>query len=362
MAWDRPTLPTLIQRVASDIESRLLKAKAHLPRTTEGVLARVVAGGINGVYGAVAAMSRKMFVTTCRPEDVPLHGEIWKVPRVPGARATGVVTGTGTSGAVLERFSEFVGPGGVLYRTTEEETVISGGITVEIEAVEVGTAGNMAGGNVRLVNPIPGIDSTFINFGLSGGVDIEDVESWRRRIHDRIADPPRGGALGDYVAWSLEVPGVTRVWEQPNALGPGTIRVVFVRDNDGGSIVPSSSEINAVQVHLQEWMGGTIIGGVAPLDANVYVVAPTLASIDINVSISRAAGYSTAQVQASVEAALDAFFLTLGPGSTVRVSELRAAISSAEGEVYHNLTTPAADVTHTELQLPVRGTVTITWL
>ena len=66
--------------------------------------------------------------------------------------------------------------------------------------------------------------------GLAAGSDAETDESLRARVLRRIQKPPQGGAGYDYVAWALEVPGVTRAWVYPAEMGLGTVTVRFVRD------------------------------------------------------------------------------------------------------------------------------------
>ena len=36
----------------------------------------------------------------------------------------------------------------------------------------------------------------------------------------KYAQPPQGGAASDYIEWTLEVPGCTRAWIEPQGQGP----------------------------------------------------------------------------------------------------------------------------------------------
>lgn len=53
MPFNRPTLPQLIQRNITDIESRLPGRDARLRRSNLNVLAKVHAGAAHGLYGAL---------------------------------------------------------------------------------------------------------------------------------------------------------------------------------------------------------------------------------------------------------------------------------------------------------------------
>jgi uncharacterized phage protein gp47/JayE len=87
---------------------------------------------------------------------------------------------------------------------------------------------------MTFLNTIPNVQSVVVVDAnkLVNGSDIESIPDLRARLLERIQNPPSGGAAEDYVAWALEVPGVTRAWVYPKEMGAGTVTVRFVRDND----------------------------------------------------------------------------------------------------------------------------------
>lgn len=178
--------------------------------------------------------------------------------------------------------------------------------------------------------------------------DDESIADWRGRILHRIGHPPRGGAQGDWAYWALLVPGVSRAWERPLLLGPGSVGVLFaVLDADGGYDAGASS---AARAAVQAELGARKpIGGIRPV-----AIAPAAAVLDCAIKLSP----NTAATQAAVTAALRQHLAAQAPGCTVYWSQLRSVIASAGGVIDHRLLRPGGDTAVARCSLPVLGTVT----
>lgn len=350
MPFSRPDLPTLIQRAEADIETRLPGADARLRRSNLNVLARVHSGATHGLYGYLEWLSRQIIVDTADGDWLERHAAIWGVARKAASPAVGNITVTGTNGAIIPAGSTLVRSDGAQY-TTDAEAVISGGTaTIAVTAVEAGQAGNAAAAStLNLDTPISGVSATATvdAGGLTGGADIETDDGLRARLLARIQAPPHGGAAHDYVAWALEVPGVTRAWVYPGELGLGTVTVRFVRDDDA-SPIPDAGEVAAVQAHID---------ALRPVTAQVTVAAPVAVPLGFTIDLAP----DTAAIRAAVEAELrDLLRREAEPGATILISHIREAISLAAGEHDHILVAPAANVTHAVGEMATFGT--ITWL
>lgn len=350
MAFTRPDLPTLIERAEADIETRLPGADARLRRSNLNVLARVHSGAIHGLYGYLEWMARQVIPDTAEGAILERHATIWGVERKPAAPATGLISVTGVNGAVIPVGSTLVRSDGARYTTDAEATIASGSATLAVTAVDTGQTGNAsASSTLSFDMPVVGVSATATvgAGGLTSGADIEADEDLRTRLLARIQAPPHGGARHDYIAWALEVPGVTRAWVYPEELGAGTVTVRFVRDDDA-SLIPDAGEVAAVQVYIDE---------LRPVTADVTVVAPVAVALDFSIELTP----DTAAVRAAVEAELrDLLLRESEPGATILLSHIREAISLAAGEHNHVLTVPAADLTHTVGQMATFGAVT--WL
>jgi uncharacterized phage protein gp47/JayE len=348
MPFARPDLSTLIERAAGDIESRLPGTDARLRRSNLGVLARVHAGAVHGLYGYIDWIARQAIYDTAEAEWLERWASIWGINRKPAAAATGNATFTGTDGAVIPPGTLLTRSDGAELQTTAETTIAAGTAPVPVTAVEAGAAGNtLAGSALTMVTPIAGVQSQaqVAAGGLTGGADIEVDTALRARLLARIRQPPHGGALHDYVAWSLEIPGITRVWPVAGELGVGTVTVRFVRDDDADPI-PDAAEVATLQAHLD---------AERPVTAQVFAVAPIPVPLDLQIRLTP----NSATVQAAVTAELqDLLRREAEPGATLLLSHIREAISIATGESDHELLAPVANVEHAVGEMPVLGTIT----
>lgn len=354
MPFSRPSLPTLIDRAAADIESRLPGADARLRRSNLNVLARVHAGATHGLYGYLDWIAKQILVDTADAEILERHATIWLPSgRLPAAYAIGQITVTGSDGAVIPAGSVFKRADGATYSSEAEATIAAGQALVTVVADVAGQVGNGAAGiTLNLDSPIAGINAAaVVTVGaLTGGADIEDDASLRARVLARIQQTPHSGAKHDYIAWAKEVPGVTRAWCYPLEMGDGTVTVRFVRDDDA-SLIPDVNEVAAVQAYID---------ALRPVAMELFVVAPAAAPVNFTIQLTPA----TASVKAAVEAGLRDLLIReaepeggAGEGK-ILLSHIREAISLAAGETDHVLTVPAADITPTAGQMATFGAIT----
>jgi uncharacterized phage protein gp47/JayE len=346
MSFSRPALADIVARVGNDVMSRL-SADDLLRRADAQVMSRVLAGVAHGLYGFIDWLSRQVIYDTAETEFLERWASIWGIARKPAAAATGSVTFTVQAGAVVPAGTLLQALDGVQYQTTADATVTGATATAPVAAVVLAQAGNrVAGQSLSLVSPIAGVSATALAGDLVGGADLEDDDALRVRLLARIQNPPQGGAAADYIAWALQVPGVTRAWCYPEEMGIGTVTVRFVRDNDA-SPIPDAGEVAAVQ---------TAIDAHRPVTAHVTVVAPTAAPLNFGI---QALTPNTADVQAAVQAELQDLLLREAvPGGTILLSHIRAAISAATNETDYVLLSPTANVTNPAGSMSTMGAIT----
>jgi len=347
MAFERPTLAKLAKRAISDIRTRLTGALANLRGTPEEVLGLVLAGFAHGLHGHLKWLSRQLFADTADGEFLVRIAAIFGIIRVAAASATGPLTFTGTSGTIPAG-TVCTHSNGQTYTVDADVTISAGQATAQLTAVTPGILGNAeAGEQLTLGTPIAGVNSTATvsGAGLQSGADIETIPALRARLIDHLQTPPSGGGPGDYVKWAKEISGVTRAWEYPGQLGPGTVVVLFVRDDDP-SIFPSVGEVADVQTRLELR---------APVTAEPTAAAPTGEDVDF---VFSALSPDTAAVRAAITAELEGLFAALKPGVVLSLSVLDEAISIAEGESSHTLSSPAADISPAFGVMPTLGSIT----
>lgn len=351
MPFNRPTLPQLIERNTTDIESRLPGRDARLRRSNLNVIARLLAGSVHGVYGALDFISRQVFPDTAEAEYLDRWASIWGVTRKAAAKASRLATLTGTTGATVPTGSVLTRSDGAEFTVTADTTLVAGTAAAPVTASLAGAAGNTAAGtSLSFVTPVAGVNTAAVVSAASmvDGSDTESDSSLRQRLVARIQDAPHGGADFDYVNWAKEVAGVTRAWAYPQELGAGTVTVRFMRDDDAATAIPDAGEVLAVQ---------TYINARRPVTAAVTVVAPVAVVLNFTIGVTP----NTLAVKAAVEAELvDLIRREAIPGGTLLLSHIREAISLAAGETNYNMTAPAADVALAVGQISTFGA--ITWL
>lgn len=348
MPFKRPSLADLVERVITDIQSRLPGADARLRRSNLNVLARVEAAVAHGLYGFISWLAAQVIIDTAEGAYLERWAAVWSITRKPSAAAAGAVTFTGVDGSEIPAGTVVQRADGAQFTTAAAATIAGGSAVATVQAVLTGVAGNTAAGTqlvlaaqVLGVSAVVKVDA----IGLVGGADVETDDALRDRLLLRIRKVPQGGAAHDYEAWALQVPGVTRVWVYPLWMGPGTVGVLFVRDGDI-TIIPDAAEVAAVAAHIQP---------LRPVTAEVFVVAPTPRPVDITLHVEP----DTVAVRTAVQAELVDLFRRQGqPGGTIRLSHLNEAVSLAEGETDHVISAPVADTVAGAGEIPVLGAVT----
>lgn len=345
MGFKRPTLPELIERVDNDLVSRLPGSQALLASRLTRILATSEAGVAHGLYGYLQWLERQLFPETC--DDDLLHLHSVGVPRRQAATASGPVLFTGSAGVVLDA-GTLLHADSREYRLTQDTVLLAGSATAEVEALQAGRAADLAvGKQLSLISPVVGVNTlaTVVGAGISGGEDIEGFDSWRERIMRRRARIPRGGAEGDWAEWALQVPGVSRAWEDPLGMGPGTVVLRIMADAAPGGPMPSQQLLEEVFSHIQTQRNVT---------AHVYVIAPVPVAFSPRLRISP----DNNSTRTAVEQSLQNLVLSSGePGGTLSISSIRTALGMAAGITDYEMEWPTSNVLHAHGHLPVWGGV-----
>lgn len=346
MAFARPTLTQIIDRVTADIGSRVTGVDgAVLRRSLLGILGQSTAGAAHHLYGYIDWVSRQVMPDTAEGEYLARWARIWGVTRQAATFAAGTVTFTGSAGSTIPDGTIVQRQDGKQYATQGDVTLTATTASVSVQAIESGADGNLAAGvTVSLLSPVAGIQSNATSGDITGGTDTETDSRLLTRLLQRIQNPPHGGSTADYVLWGLEVAEVTRVWVYPLQQGAGTVTILFATDNAG--VIPTAAKVTEVQSHIDS---------LRPVTAEVFVSAPIAQPLDMTIKLSP----NTAAVQAAVKAELEDLLSRDGePGQPLLLSRLREAVSIAVGESNNQIVTPTADVTHATGYMPTLGALT----
>lgn len=342
MPFETPTLPQLVSRTQVDLAGESLR------QSDAQVLARSHSGAAYGLYGYMDWVADQILPDTAEEETlVRLANLRLKQPRKDAQPSAGPVSFTAAAGALLDVDTVLQAGDGRSYRVTETVATVTGANLAQVEAVDAGALGNAQAGLVlTAVQPVEGINSSFTVQapGLTGGIAQESIESLRARVVRSYRVIPHGGNQDDYVTWALEVPGVTRAWCVPKYMGPGTVAVFFMRDDDENPI-PNAAQLAEVHAYIDVQR---------PVTADLYVLAPVKNVIIYQIKLTP----DTNAVRSAVALQLaDLHNREAGLGETLLLTHIAEAISGAAGETDHLLVYPTADLVPAANELLAYGGV-----
>jgi len=328
MPFETPTLAQLISRTQIDLTSDALR------QSDAQVLARAHSGAAFGLYGYLDWIAEQILPDTADEMTLERLAALrLQQPRKAAQPASGQVGFDAASGAVLDVDTLMQLGDGRVYRVTDAVVTLAGSNIAHVQAVDPGALGNASAGLVmNAVQPIEGINGRFtvLADGLSGGVALEGLEALRSRVIRSYQVIAHGGNQDDYVTWSLEVPGVTRAWCIRRYMGPGTVALFFMRDDDPDP-VPNAEQLADVRIHIEERR---------PVTAELYVLAPVQKAIVYRIKLEP----DTTAVRRAVESQLiDLHNREAGLGDTLLLTHIAESISGATGEHDHGLVFPSAD-------------------
>ncbi|TVT82365.1 baseplate J/gp47 family protein [Pseudomonas sp. H3(2019)] len=340
MPFETPSLPVLIKRTQSDLASDSLR------QSDAQVLARTLGGAAFGLYGYLDWIAEQILPDKADESTLERIAALrLNQPRKAAQSARGAVSFSATAGAVLDVDTLLQSSDGRTYKVTAALTTSNGLNSTTIAALDAGSLGNADAGMTLIpVQPIQGIGGVFTVLapGLTGGIARESLESLRSRVIRSYRIIPHGGSAQDYETWALECPGITRAWCRGSYLGPGTVGLFVMRDDDPQP-VPDATQLALVQAHIEP---------LRPVTAELHVLAPVQMPVTYNLRLTP----DTSAVRAAVEAQLrDLHNREAGLGETLLLTHIAEAISSATGESDHKLVAPAADVTAASNQLLTFG-------
>jgi len=348
MAFSRPKLSEIVERIKTDMESGLGLTGASLRRSNVSVLAKAYGGAVHLLHGHLEWISKQIIIDTADADYLERHAQIWGVTRRAADYAQGSVIFAGSDGSVIPSGTVLRRSDEVEYTTDEDGTISSGTATVPVTAVLAGASGNSDSGvSLSLLAPIAGISgsATVGLDGLTNGIESEDDEALRERLIARIQQPPQGGAASDYEQWATSISGVDRAFVFPLYFGPGTV-AIFIVGPDPLDPIPNAAKVAEVQEYIDE---------LRPVTATPQVFAPNAFTVNFTIQLDP----NTAAVRSAVTAEIQSLFQREAEvGGTILISHLNEVVSTSAGEVDHVLVSPTGNISVPAGSFPVLGTIT----
>lgn len=370
MTFSRPTLTELKARALSDMDSELNNGASFVNGTFERATALVQAGLAHSQYGFLQYLAKQIVPTLSDEEYLLQWVELFMGAdaRNSATAAAFTITVTGIDGTTIPSGTVWANVAGNRYASETDYDISGTDVSVQVVSLDVGSDQNVHGGEtLTLEAPITGVESAATVEGttgllVGGGTAIEQIETLRERFITYLQTPPKGGARGNYAGWAKEVDIVTRAWEIPFQLGPGTVVVIFVQDtfNEDGlysdTVFPNAAAVQTVRDYLDARIPITV--NPSPTDPSghiQYVFSATRR--ELNPVIALRPNDATTRNQVSLYLA-DLLLRNGGPNTTITLSQLNEAISLAPGEVDHVMTSPSENVVSGALDVYVLGTPT----
>jgi uncharacterized phage protein gp47/JayE len=382
--YQRPTQNTIITNLQQAVTSYLGSANPLLRFSDLNVLIRVFANLLYVQYQYLDYISLNAIPSTAVDESLFTWAALKSLTLTPATPAQGTVQFSGTPGSLVSDGTVVVNAQlGVLYAVPDGYGgSIGDGGTFQTTVIAT-TAGSISNvempATLALQNPATGIQpAVTLVTDISGGTDVETEDSLRARMIQAFSNPSQGGALQDYVTWSLAFAPVTRCWVGgPSVMGAGTVSVWFMEDivesefngipqgRNGGSQYDS----RLVTATGDQLALANYLFPLRPATAIVWCLAPS--PVDLNITLAEVPSDST--IRANISAAVSSFLVRtatpggsinadLSAGGTMRVSQLWTAIADVPGLDYFEITlingSAPADITVSTGELLIPGTIT----
>ena len=219
-------------------------------------------------------------------------------------------------------------------------------IVVIAEAEEIGSDYNVGAETItRMVTPVAGISSvnnidwadtsfdppSIISYLKQEGTDSESDEQLRQRAIGTWETIGIGGTRTAYQTWALSVPGVVAASVLDDfPFGPGTVGVVIV----GPTGTPSPQLIQDVFDYIKIRK---------PLTADVRVLGPIIASVNLTMTVTRFAAAAEEDVDDAVLTAIEEYAENLQLGEGLILSRLLNRIMEVSGVYNVQVTSPISD-------------------
>lgn len=264
------------------------------------------------------------------------HARTRGMTRKAATAAEGSVTVTGQAGTNIPAGTTFSTSSlnsddpAMSYATLAAATIpVIGSITVEVECTEAGTAGNTGPGTIIfLSSDVVGITEVTNDAAVSGGTDEETDEALRERIveYDTTMSDSYVGNATDYRRWAMSVPGVGTASVISPTNNSGIVTIVLI-DSNGN---PASEDL-CTDVYNYIMSPSNEYSRLAPINANLSVVSPTVVTIAVSATVELIDGAELADVSAAFLAALETYMPEALADQEVKITRVGAILSSISG-------------------------------
>ena len=305
-----------------------------------GIRLKTVAGQLFALYSKCDWLLRQAFIQTANGEYLDLHAEQKAITRKPAYKAVGSITfyreteATSDISIPIGTICSTHGENAKRFITTENAVLRVGesSVTVSAQAENSGKDYNCASNTVTVMVTAPqGIISATNDVEFTGGADIEDDESLRKRLKNAYSDISNGANTAFYREVALRHADIGDANAIARLRGRGTVDVaVFSASNTA----PSQQIIDEVKEMLDR---------AREIGTDVSVYAAQEIALPIRISVLASVGYSKDELIEKASVAVTEFIKNIGIGKTLYIKDLHKLIQSIEGIGNYKISFPQAD-------------------
>jgi uncharacterized phage protein gp47/JayE len=250
-------------------------------------------------------------------------------------------------------------------------------IEIVVEAEAEGEAYNLPAGTVdqqgTLLSGIDEIDDTSLSQAeriVSEGADEESDTRLRRRYFLAWDEQTTGSTAAAYLSWVMADIRVAQSWIDFNGpRGEGTI-TIYVLSTVGA---PSKELLTDLREEIIGTPAEDYQDGKRAAGDDVWIQGPSEETVDITATVQYYSSYDRDDLDDEIRAVLAAYFnpsgsemyswlRPLGVGKQVVLAQLIECITRPDAVYDVSISAPTANVAMNADQLPILGTVTITYV
>lgn len=358
MAFEFKNKEKLVNDVISNIKSNIsfdIDTKEGEPLRT---IVEAIMQELDFQYWQIKQTYENSFIDTAYGEELSKLVKILGIERRAAVKANGSVTFFRETAAI----TDYLIPVGTLvetlpdsegrtirYETTENVTLEAGQLEVNanVIAVQAGEIGNVTANKIIVINNPPlGIESVKNIAGTINGED-EETDAQLRERATKTLETKGNGTINAIYYKLINTPGINSVSIIDVARGIGTVDILIL----GDTLPMPQSKMDEVLQIIQETKAGGI---------DILVEEPTTKTQNVSITLTLAQGVLLADVDLKAREAIENYFKSLSIGETLYKNQLaKEVLNSSEFILDLNITTPSANVTSTNKELIVLGTITL---
>lgn len=284
MQGDEFAFENIIARMRSNLKNPASKQEGSFAMDSIQAIAQEIS---RMMYMRVISYLDLTFLDTAVGEFLDRKADDYGMKRNPATPSKGIVIFTGKEGTTIPKGLGVISDGFTFL--TDYEAVISSTLSVSIPVtcITTGIETNISAGAITGIRAVDAIDGVKAEnqTDFEGGTEIEDDESFRKRIYEKLRNPISSGNANSYVYWAKQVSGVGNARCIPLWNGNGTVKVVIL-SSDGGT--PDDIIIKNVADYIETQR---------PVGAQVTVSKAIAKTINVVGKIQLKQGYKLSDVQ-----------------------------------------------------------------